>query len=251
MRFLPRPLRLALAVAAAASGVAHAGSRTDYLTRQLENGRDARVRAQAAVMLGALNDPAAATPLCTGLSDSEPVVRMAAASGLGALEELSTISCLEAHRKDSDPEVAQEVQKALKALLAIRDRKPELYIAIDPISDKEGRLSREMIQLADNRFRAKLTALGSLLAPTGESQASAKQTIQRRRLKKAYLLMPAFVSLPNGGLQINVLCLTYPERAILGEVNVRAAGGKSDDLIRAIVPKVIEEVASTFEWSSS
>lgn len=242
-------LGLSLTLGATLSGVAGATSRTVYLTRQLESSKDARVKAQAAVMLGALNDPTAAGPLCGGLSDPEPTVRSASANGLATLKEVSTIPCLEAHRKDSSPEVAREVQQSLKTLLAIRDRRPELYIAIEPISDKGAGLSHEMIRLADNRLRAKLSMLGSLFAPNGETNASAKQTIQKKRLK-AYLLMPAFVSLPNGGLQLNILCLTYPERAILGEVNVRAAGGRSDDLIRAIAPKVIEEVASTFDWSS-
>ncbi len=242
-------VRLGLALGVTVCGVARASSRTTYLARQLQGARDARVKAQAAVMLGALNDPAASAPLCAGLFDPEPTVRSASANALATLKEVSTISCLEPHRKDTSPEVAREVQKSLKTLLAIRDRKPELYIAMEPISDKGAGLSHEMISLADNRLRAKLTALGSLFAPHGESLASAKQTIQKKRLK-AYLLMPALVSLPNGGLQLNILCLTYPERAILGEVNVRAAGGHSDDLIRAIAPKVIEEVAMTFDWSS-
>lgn len=251
MRSSPLLLRLALALGTVVGGYSQAATtRAAYLTRQLEASRDARVRAQAAVMLGALNDPSVSSALCAGLSDLEPSVRSASATGLAKLQELSSIPCLEAHKKDTSPEVAHEVQRTLKLLLALRDRKPELYIAIEPISVRDAKLSHEMLQLADNRMRAKLASMGTLFAPAGESQASAKQTILKRRLK-AYMLMPSFVSLPNGGLQLKVLCLTYPEKAILGEVNVKAAGGGSDDLIRAIAPKVIEEVAETFDWGTS
>ncbi|HZH04409.1 MAG TPA: HEAT repeat domain-containing protein, partial [Myxococcaceae bacterium] len=211
----------------------NADARIVFLTRQLEKAKDPRVKAQAALMLGAVNDPQARPPLCASLADGSDVVRAAAAKGLAELKDVDAIPCLTPHLRDDSPTVAMEVKQTLTLLQKLKNRRPELYIALGPIADKGAGLSSDLMQLANNRLRAKLFTMGSLFAPDGESRSDARRTIEERRLKKAFMLMPTFVRLPNGGLQMNVLCLTYPERSILGEVNVKAAGGGQADLIRA------------------
>jgi len=44
------------------------------------------------------------------------------------------------------------------------------------------------------------------------------------------------------------VCLTWPSKQILGEVRVKGSGGTPVDLIRALIPRLIEDAASTFEW---
>jgi hypothetical protein len=44
------------------------------------------------------------------------------------------------------------------------------------------------------------------------------------------------------------VCLTWPSKQILGEVRVKGSGGAPMDLIRALVPRLIEDAASTFDW---
>jgi hypothetical protein len=51
-------------------------------------------------------------------------------------------------------------------------------------------------------------------------------------------------------LRIAVVCLSYPDLALLGQAEVQASGAPPADLLKALAPKVIEEVAATLEWST-
>jgi hypothetical protein len=49
-------------------------------------------------------------------------------------------------------------------------------------------------------------------------------------------------------LKIEMLIMTYPEQALKGSWNVKAAGGKPESLIKAMVPRVVDDAASDLEW---
>lgn len=121
-----------------------------------------------------------------------------------------------------------------------------VYVALAPIANKAN-LPAELIQFAEEQLRAKVTALGGSLAPAGEDPKVAKAVVKKMRAR-AYELVAELSSLPDGGLRLSVVCFSYPERTLQGEVSVKGKGGKPKDLVRALAPKVIEEAAETFGW---
>jgi hypothetical protein len=70
----------------------------------------------------------------------------------------------------------------------------------------------------------------------------------RSRGTPAFLLKPSLLRADGGALVMAAVCLTWPSKQILGEVRVKGSGGAPLDLVRALVPRLIEDAASTFEW---
>ena len=126
--------------------------------------------------------------------------------------------------------------------------KRKVYVSLGTIANKANQ-PPEVLALVDEQLRAKLSAMGGTLAPKGEDPKAAKAVIKKRKMR-GYELMAELSSMPNGGLRLSLLCFTYPERALMGEVTVKASGGKPKDLVKALAPKVIEEAAETFEWGA-
>jgi len=244
-------MRLTLAILLVAlplgPALGQSDARIKFLSRQLEKASDPRARAQAALMLGASQDPAALTPLCGGLSDASEVVRSAAARGLGELANPAGAQCLKSRQQEPSAEVRSAIQKALATLTA--SRRPELYIQMLPIADKTAKLGKDMVKLTEDRLKAKLETLGTLFAPVSESKAEANSVLKAKKLK-GYQLKVELQPVPPSGLKLHVVCFTYPGQSLLGEVNVKASGGQAADLIRALAPKAIDEAAETFDWRS-
>jgi hypothetical protein len=88
-----------------------------------------------------------------------------------------------------------------------------------------------------------------MLAPVKESKAAAKGTLKKLGVP-GYRITPEIQATESGGLRVHIVCLTYPELSLMGQVDVNAAGAQPGDLLKALVPKVVEEAAETFEWSS-
>lgn len=245
------PLALLVILSTVAfSSTAHgqADARVAYLTRQLEKGKDPRVRAQSALVLGATEDPEAREPLCRALKDASELVRAAAAKSLSRLSEVQALGCLKPHAKDAHPEARAAIVEAVRSLEAIKNRPPRFYLLFTGVTDRTSSLSPELIHLAENRLKRKLSSEGAFLAPANDSKAAAK-SLQKQRRIKGYRLSAEVHAVPGGGLRLALLCMTYPEQSILGQVDVKAAGAKPADLLRALAPKAVEEAAATFEWS--
>jgi hypothetical protein len=222
-------------------------ARVAFLTRQLRSGSDPRVRAQAALVLGRSGDGSAMAPLCEGLADGSEVVRSAAARALEQLGELEAIDCLGRARSDSSGEVKAAVAHALAELTQVRDRKPVFYISLKPVKLPAG-VGPEVAELAEQRLRRHLQELGTRWAPRDESRTAAKGVLKKEGLR-GFLLMPELQDAGAGGMRLRVLCMSYPEQSLLGEVDVKAAGGKPADLIRALAPRAVSEAAEIFEDS--
>lgn len=248
---LPRSLALFGLLAAVVAGPAHAqlDGRLSFFARQLQKAKDPRVRAQNALALGISHESAAAVPLCMALNDTSDLVRSSVAKAIGQLGEASGIDCLKAHQDDAAGNVRSEIERALAALQAVASRHPELYIAMSGVTDKTSHMPPEVLQLTEEKIRARITSLGGVFAPDGETKAAARTVIKKQRLK-GFMLRVELDSTPSGGLNMNVVCFSYPERNLIGEVNVKASGGKVTDMIRAMAPKVIDEAADTCNWSS-
>jgi len=246
-----RSLALLGLLAAVLAGPAHAqlDGRLSFFAKQLQKAKDPRVRAQNALLLGFSKESAAAGPLCMALNDDSDLVRSSSAKALGQLGAASGIDCLKAHKEDAAGNVRTAIESSLAALLAAANHHPELYISMTGITDKTSKLPPEVLQLTEEKIRARLQAMGGVFAPDGETKAAARTVLKKQRLK-GFLLRIELDTTPAGGLKVNLVCFTYPDKNLLGEVNVKASGGKVTDMIRAMAPKVIDEAADTFNWSS-
>ena len=236
-----------LRASAASSGPAVDGH-LGFLGRQLAKAKDPRARVQAALMLGESQEEEAMSPLCGALGDGSPLVRAGAARALGQLELVGAVGCLSARRSlESEADVRGEIEKSVVSLTAFRDRRPSLYVALLPTSRTGGNFSADLVELTDLRLRERLGHLSTLLAPGQETSGQAKGILKKKKLR-GFQLRPRLSAAEGGGLRLNILCLSYPEQAVLGEVDVHASGAPPADLVRALVPRALEEAAQTFDW---
>jgi hypothetical protein len=72
--------------------------------------------------------------------------------------------------------------------------------------------------------------------------------LQAQRLQ-GFVLVPELQAVGDKGMRMKLLCLSYPEQNLLGEIEVRASGGKPADLVKALAPRAVSEVAALFEES--
>ncbi|RKH45768.1 HEAT repeat domain-containing protein [Corallococcus llansteffanensis] len=245
---LPTALLLFLFLLPCAA-LAQGDTRITFLGRQLEKGRDPRARSQAALVLGATEDPEAVTPLCGALKDPSELVRSAVAKGLGALLEPGGLDCLQAYQGETDASVQAAVAESIKAIKAYQARRPRFYLALDALKDKTGGIPADLVKVTEARLRSKLVRRGALMAPVKETKAAAKGALKKMGVH-GYRITAEIQSTDSGGLRIAILCMSYPEQSLMGQVEVHAAGAPPADLLKALIPRVIDEAAATFEWSS-
>lgn len=238
---------------AAATPAPASSAKLAFATRQLERSEsEPRLRVSAALLLGAMHDPAAVKPLCGALSDASPVVRSAAAKALGQLGEAGGLDCLKARLPQETGEVQTAIQHAIEALGGGAPPpavKPALYISMAPIADKTSTLSADIIKAAEDGLKTKLASMGGMFAPPDETKKDAKKVLAAKRLKGFYIKVELDRSAA-GELKMNLICFTYPDRSLLGEVNVKGSGAQPAAIIRKLAPAAIEEAAETFDWSS-
>ena len=223
--------------------------RVSHVEAQLRTAKDPRVRAQAALMLGTLKTPQALTPLCAALDDTSPLVRSAAAKALGTLGSPDGKPCLRKRAEDADASVRTDVTAALAALEAPKV-KLQAYVALGAVEDRNGKLGAKVVELAKKELEAALGATpGLLIAPKDESRAAAAEVLKRQKLK-GFMITIAMEAQADGGVRMDALCMTYPERRLIGQSTVSASGADADDLIRALAPAVIENAGKLVKWSS-
>ncbi|MFZ5469786.1 MAG: HEAT repeat domain-containing protein [Myxococcota bacterium] len=222
---------------------AQTDARMAFLTKQLSSASDPRVRAQTAVILGASKDAAAVSPLCRALKDSEAVVRAAAANALGELRAASATACLRERLGEPNADVREAISKALAVLQA----RHAVYLALNPVADKTHRLSRAELALLEEKLRAKLVQMGVVFAPENESTGAAAKVLREKKLK-GFLLRPEV--LPHGidGLQLKILCMTYPDKALRGQAAPKGRG-PVQKLLPALVTRAVEDTAEECGWS--
>ncbi len=216
-----------------------------FLAKQLKAAKDPRVRAQTVVILAGTGSPAAVAPLCEALRDEEVVVRAAVANALGELHLPEGLVCLKAALGERDASVHAAIQRAI-------DFKPVvaggLYFSIDPINDKVG-VTPDVAQLANDLLKQKLTSIGASFAPAGESKPQAQAAIKAKKLR-GYLLRVNLLPNATNGLKLEILVMTYPEQSLQGSWNVKASGAKYESLLKAMVPRVIDDASEDLEWKA-
>ena len=242
-----RPGFVLLVCLLSASAIAEEDARVTYLIKQLAGAKDPRVRAQTVLLLGQTGSDSAVAPACGALKDAESVVRSAAASALGEIRSEAAIACLQAAMGETDPGVRAAMMKAV-ALGALASG--GLYLQVEPVQDKVGDLSSDLMALADKLMREKLFSMGAKIAPQNEDKKSAASLIRARKLKGFQLRMQLLPGTTDKGLKVEMLIMSYPEQALKGSWSVKGAGGKQESLIKAMVPRVVEDAAKELEWKN-
>ena len=201
------------------------------LERALGNLRheDFRVRTQAALALGTTKDARALAALCRGLGDPSVPVRAAAAAALGRLAQQGGLACLEQrYSLESDAKVRLAIQRSVELVYTgfrITDA-TRVYVAIAALADQSGRTSVDLPRLA---LTTMLTAGKSFpelaFAPVWEDTPLAKRRLEGHPRVKAFYLsprLPAFeYSSGNLVVRLEVALFSYPEKALLGNFNVK------------------------------
>lgn len=124
-----------------------------------------------------------------------------------------------------------------------------LYIALPPIKDETS--SPEVAQLAEQVIREQLTRKGATFAPAGETPEAARTLLRDQGRQGWQLVVKLHPEDVKGveGIKIDVVCLTYPDLLMRGAANVKAGGAKPATLIKAMVPKVMADIAAECEWA--
>ena len=215
-----------------------------FLARQLGTATDPRVRAQAALTLGATEAPGALGPLCAALADPEALVRSAVARALPELHDFGALECLTAHTAETAPEAQAEIDRARVLLRRVKERRTTVDVWVDPVRDPSSPpLGEALCGEARTRLVKRLTWSGA----RSDAVESAPK-VAAKRGTPAFLLQPTLLRGDGGALVMAAVCLTWPSKQILGEVRVKGSGGTPLDLVRALVPRLIQDAASTFEW---
>jgi hypothetical protein len=184
-------IRTLLAVFCAAHS-AVADGRVDLLIDQVKNAIDFRLRTQAALALGASNDPSALAALCETLDDRNDSVRSAAAAALGKLKNPAGLPCLRNHMGDANASVRFVIERSMDALQGPAwpamppppGPSDSFYVVIGPVNDKTGRGDKTVALLVGATMQAKLLWLqGYAVAPQGESETAAMRI--RMAIEKA------------------------------------------------------------------
>lgn len=219
--------------------------RVTLLSRQLAGAKDPRNRVQIVVLLGQTGHESAVPYLCSALKDPEPLVRTAAASSLGEVQNASSLDCLKKALSETDPTVRAAMERALALGSGARGG---LYVSIEPVQDKVGDLPAGLLQLAEQKMREKLASMGATFAPPAEDRRQAAALVRARQLKAYQLRLQVLPGESAKGLKVEMLIMTYPDQALKGSYNVKASGAKPETLIKAMVPRVVDDAAVDLEW---
>jgi len=228
-----------------------ADTRTDYLVKLLTESSQFRVRAQAAISLGAAAaEPSVVQALVTALKDEHPAVRAAVASSLGKLGASSALSALTALKDDAEPQVRAEAQAAIARLSSSATKSvapssgtasrgpPRFYLAVGRPGSAVPSVDQATLEGARRFIMARVAELdGVVLAPADETVSAAKAQLKSRQLT-GYYLESSVTSLeekPDGGTRVAVslIVATYPDRDIRAMVNGAAtAMGRGGEIRR-------------------
>jgi hypothetical protein len=265
-KIIARLSRVALVVLVVfASAAAGAEDRVDFLAARLRTDKDFRVRANAALALGASDDDRAIPPLCDGLGDESDIVRKAAAAAHERLKRTQSLDCLKRRAaSEKDSSVKLQIQRAIDAISASgggNSASPDAkyYVALSPVTNRSSRPQGDVDRVIQSAIASKLRALGGYdIAPQGESVDAAKAAIAKRKLKGFYLaIVLDKLEYSGGGLRANVRVAvsTYPGKDLKGELSKGGSisGARpgdtatEDQLLNAIAAAAAESFAQAFK----
>ena len=254
-----RPIRafvVALLLFAAASASA---DRIDDLTRALMQDPSYKVRVQAALVLGKLNDRRAVPALMQALHDENETVRGVAATSLGRIADKSSANALQvAATNDASEFVRAQARKALEVVaggggttMAAAPPKAgaRFYVAID--FSNSGKGGAEYGKLVREALAKELQKLPSVTLSVGGGSPS-KSVLASKHLQGFVVdgTIQRLSATPSGGSQtidcdLKAFVATFPDRSIkmmtqegaslqTGSGPSEEASGKRDCLVAAI-----------------
>jgi len=246
-----RASRLALLIFCLCCSVARADDpRSTYLIKLLEGSSQFRVRAQAAISLGAVEASRGAVDALTkALRDVHPAVRAAAATSLGRVGDAGSLNALRALERDTEEPVRSAAKAAVGKLASttpslkvdpVTPPEPSgpalYYVAIAEPATRVPSVDKQALAKARAFIKQRVSQMqGVRLAPDVETSQAAEQVLKKQRLKGFYL-DSSIVSVekrPGGETRIavSVIVATYPGRdmrAIMqGAATVSGAGSQT------------------------
>jgi hypothetical protein len=210
--------------------------RNTYLIKLLQGSSQFRVRAQAAISLGAVESAAGAVnALTAALSDGHPAVRAAAANSLGRIGTPASVAALRKLQRDPEEPVRSAAQVAIarletsqasKSVFASARPNPTLepepgpqlyYVAVTAPATRIATIDRKALADARNFIKQRVGQMrGVLIAPDGEDTHAADRVLKNKNLK-GFALDSAIVSVEKKGaagtrVSVSVIVATYPGR---------------------------------------
>ncbi|HEX2678773.1 MAG TPA: HEAT repeat domain-containing protein [Polyangiales bacterium] len=224
--------------------------RSAYLIKLLEGSSQFRVRAQAAISLGAVDpSPTVLGALGNALRDVHPAVRAAAANSLGRVGDKSLVPALRA--LDRDPE--EPVRNAAKTALAKLEGAPsggsvgpspeprpsgpaQYYVAVAQCASRVPGVEQSALSQARSSIQERVQQMdGVVIAPEGESSDAVERVLKKRNLRGYYIdcSIMSVEKKPDGGTRVAVslILATYPGRdmrAIMQGAATVSGGGRED-----------------------
>jgi len=122
-----------------------------------------------------------------------------------------------------------------------------VYVAVTAVvDDSDPPADAALLSLAHARLVSRLRWMGAQVAPEPEDRTAVRATLATAQLQGFQIR----TRLARKGAEVAVVmvCLSYPDQQVLGEVAGRASGGRPEDALRALVPRLLQDLATTFEW---
>ena len=252
------PVLVAFALCLQAPDVRAEDPRNAYLIKLLQGSSQFRVRAQAAISLGAVESSSTAvSALTAALGDAHPAVRAAAANSLGRIGSSTAVAAL--RRLERDPE--EPVRSAATAAIAklttserfnvastrstptpeVPSGPPRYYVSVAQPGSRVSTIDRKALSSAQSFIKQRVGQIdGVMLAPDGENNQAADRVLKQKNLKGFYL-DSSIVSVEkksNGGTRVavSVIVATYPGRDMRAIMQGAAtvSGGGGDAYIQAL-----------------
>ncbi len=156
----PRRTALVSLISLVAAPVLGKPGNLEELIGQLRDGKDFRVRVQAALQLGKSMSPDAFSPLVGALDDDNASVRAAAVAALESLGDTRAIEPLKEHRLDRSEAVRKQIKSTLAELEAqAQQTKPKVLVKLGSMRNSSGVKSKRVESDLAQASRQKLNEL--------------------------------------------------------------------------------------------
>jgi tetratricopeptide (TPR) repeat protein len=145
--------------------------------------------------------------------------------------------------------VAQSSEPALAAPAGKTTRQAgAIYLALAKVENPQGALDAARLAQATALQREAVGKLGVVLAPEGESREAALGVIKAQRLKAYQLSLRFTRGAEPDSLKVDAMVSTYPENALRGMWGTTVSGGEPEELVAALVPSVVRDLAGDLDW---
>lgn len=115
--------------------------------------------------------------------------------------------------------------------------------------DRVESLQEPAFRAADRLARQKLSDAQARLLPDEEAEEVMAELAKAEKAR-GFMVRLSIGRAKDGGLSAEALVTTFPARALRGSWNVTASGGELQELVEAIVPKVLEDAFGDLGWAT-